>query len=275
MSVPEANMQAGKKAVQAFWEQAACGEELYLRDIDAAGYREQARQRYELEPYIEEFAGFAAAAGKKVLEIGVGLGADHQRFAEAGAVLCGIDLTERAVIHARRRLALFGLESTIATGDAENLAFADASFDIVYSWGVIHHSPDTPRAVAEIHRVLRKGGVARIMIYHTWSLIGYMLWLRYALLRLRPWTSLAQIYARHLESPGTKAYSVGQAARMFAAFSHVDIKTVLTHGDLLESAAGQRHRGPLLSLGRRIWPRALLRRFARGHGLFMLVTAVK
>jgi ubiquinone/menaquinone biosynthesis C-methylase UbiE len=268
-------MQSDKQAVQDFWQRAACGEELYLEEARTAGYLEQARRRYELEPYIEQFADFAGCAGRQVLEIGVGLGADHERFAQAGARLSGIDLTERAVAHTRRRLAADGLTSALSVGDAENLPFRDAAFDQVYSWGVIHHSPDTLRAVAEIHRVLRPAGTARVMIYHKWSLVGYMLWARYALLRLRPWTTLAAIYARHLESPGTKAYSVREANRMFSAFSAVRIEVVLTHGDLLESAAGQRHRGMLLRLARRIWPRALLRRFAGGQGLFMLITAVK
>jgi SAM-dependent methyltransferase len=264
-----------KQDVQDFWQRASCGEDLYLTGLDRAGYEQQARERYRLEPYIEEFAEFDAAGNLEVLEIGVGLGADHQRFAAAGARLSGIDLTERAVDHARRRLALFGLESRVQRGDAERLSFADASFDVVYSWGVIHHSPQTPRAVAEIHRVLRPGGVARVMIYHKWSLVGYMLWLRYGLLRLRPWTTLATIYSKYLESPGTKAYTVEEARVMFSKFAEVEIRTVLTHGDLLESAAGQRHRGALLSVARRLWPRALLRRLFAGHGLFMLITARK
>jgi SAM-dependent methyltransferase len=268
-------MQSDKKAVHDFWERASCGEELYLEEPRSDGYREQARRRYELEPFIERFADFAGCAGRQVLEIGVGLGADHERFAQAGALLAGIDLTERAVAHTRGRLAAQGLASALSVGDAEDLPFSAATFDVVYSWGVVHHSPDTRQAVAEIHRVLRPGGTARVMIYHTWSLVGYMLWVRYALLRLRPWTTLAQIYARHLESPGTKAYSVREAKRMFSAFSAVRIEVVLTHGDLLESAAGQRHRGRLLGLARRIWPRALLRRIAGGQGLFMLITAVK
>lgn len=261
--------------MQDFWERASCGEELYLPEARAASYFEQARQRYELEPYIESFADFAGCAAKRVLEVGVGLGADHQRFAQAGARLCGIDLTERAVAHTHRRLALLGLESALSVGDAEKLPFADASFDVVYSWGVIHHSPDTARAVAEMHRVLRPGGTARVMIYHKWSLVGYMLWARYALARLRPWMALSEVYARCLESPGTKAYTRREARRMFSSFAAVQVTVVLTHGDLLESAAGQRHRGRLLTLARRIWPRALLRRIARGHGLFMLITAVK
>ena len=264
-----------KQAVREFWERVSCGEELYLRDEGRQAYLEQARRRYELEPYIEQFAAFERARGQRVLEIGVGLGADHQRFAEAGAILCGIDLTERAVAHARRRLELFGLGSRLEQGDAENLAFDDDSFDLVYSWGVIHHSPNTPQAVAEIHRVLRPGGMAKLMIYHKWSLVGYMLWVRYALLRLRPWMSLADIYARHLESPGTKAYSVSRARGLFAIFRDVEIQTSLTHADLLESDVGQRHRGAFLSLARRIWPRALLRRIGSRHGLSMLICATK
>jgi len=155
------------------------------------------------------------------------------------------------------------------------LSFDDASFDLVYSWGVIHHSPNTPRAVGEIYRVLKAAWSGEDNDLHTWSLVGYMLWVRYALLGLRPWMSLADIYARYLESPGTKAYSVAGARRLFAAFGDVEIQTLLTHGDLLESAAGQRHRGAFLSLARRIWPRALLRKFGAGHGLFMLICATK
>lgn len=268
-------MSSEKNQVRDFWERASCGEELYLRAHDPDDYRAHARQRYELEPYIPTFADFKAATGLKVLEIGVGLGADHQEFAAAGAHLTGIDLTERAVEHARRRLALFGLSSILSTGDAEHLQFADESFDIVYSWGVIHHSPNTPAAVAEIHRVLREGGTARVMIYHKWSLVGAMLWIRYALLRLRPWMTLEQVYGRYLESPGTKAYTVDEARRMFAAFSRVQIRTVLTHGDLLEAGAGQRHKGRLLDVARKLWPRRLLRKYASNRGLFMLIVAVK
>ena len=268
-------MNENKKAVQKFWEQTSCGEDLYLDDGSPKAYADQAQRRYELEPFIEQFAGFGSTRDKKVLEIGVGLGADHQRFAEAGAVLTGIDITERAIEHVRHRLSQLGLSSTLSTGDAENLHFEDDSYDIVYSWGVIHHSPDTHKAVAEIHRVLRPGGIAKVMVYHTWSLVGYMLWMRYALLRFRPWMTLAAIYSRYLESPGTKAYSVRTARQLFVQFHSVEISTVLTHGDLLESAAGQRHSGALLKLARRAWPRSLLRRCAQRQGLFMLITAVK
>jgi hypothetical protein len=113
------------------------------------------------------------------------------------------------------------------------------------------------------------------MMYHKWSLIGYMLWARYALARLRPWTTLREIYSRYLESPGTKAYGGNEAKRLFAYFKSVDVGVVLTHGDLLKSAAGQRHRGGLLSLARRFWPRGVAAQSARGYGLFLLIRALK
>ena len=151
----------------------------------------------------------------------------------------------------------------------------DGSFDIVYSWGVLHHSPDTPRAIGEVWRVLRPKGTAKVMIYHTWSVIGFMLWCRYGLLAGRPLISLRELYDRYLESPGTKAYSTAEARQLFRAFTDVRIETVLTHGDLLESEAGQRHQGLLLNIARAIWPRWLIRRLFPNAGLFMLITARK
>jgi SAM-dependent methyltransferase len=268
-------MESEKAQVKDFWNRASCGEELLLPSVEREGYETQRRERYRLEPYIPEFAGFSRTAGLRVLEIGVGLGADHQSFAEGKAEMNGIDLTPRAIEHTTRRLELFGLKSNLQVGDAENLPFADGTFDVVYSWGVLHHSPNTQKAFREVLRVLKPGGNARIMIYSKWSLIGLMLWMRYALLRGRPFTSFEEIYSKYLESPGTKAYTVAGARALCEGFSHVRIRTVLTHGDLLTSGAGQRHQGALLDLARRIWPRWLFKIVAKDRGLFMLIDCVK
>lgn len=153
-------MNSKKQAVYDFWDQFSCGEELYLMGTDQKGYDNQARSRYKLEgDMIFPLARFSESKGLKVLEVGVGLGADHQQFAEAGAELYGIDLTEKAVEHTRKRLAYLGLESNLSVGDAEELDFPDESFDLVYSWGVLHHSPNTHKAISEVYRVLRWGGV--------------------------------------------------------------------------------------------------------------------
>jgi ubiquinone/menaquinone biosynthesis C-methylase UbiE len=272
----KSNPNIDKQQVHDFWNQASCGEALYLVCNDQAGYTSQAKARYALEgKMIFNLAGFERSKGLKVLEVGVGLGADHQQFAEAGADLFGIDLTKQAIEHTQRRFAIFDLKSNLAVGDAESLEFPDMVFDQVYSWGVLHHSPNTPLAISEVWRVLKPGGVASIMIYHKWSLVGLMLWVRYAFLRLRPWLTLNQIYARYLESPGTKAYSVKEARQMFIAFSEVHISTPLTHGDLLGSNVGQRHRGFVLTFVRKIWPRWLIRRCFPEAGLFMLIKAKK
>jgi len=268
-------MGSNKQQVFDYWNKASCGEDLYLFGNNKVDYESHAKYRYQLEPYILDFADFQSANNKRVLEVGVGLGSDHQCYAKAGADLFGIDLTERAVTHTQHRLSLFGLKSKLAVGDAECLDFPDEYFDLVYSWGVLHHSPDTSKAVNEVWRVLKQGGEARIMIYHKWSLVGLMLWIRYALLSFRPWLTLNKVYAKYLESPGTKAYTVKQARVLFSKFDSVDIRTVLTHGDLLDSDAGQRHYGFALRLARKIWPRPLFRRLFPGLGLFMLINARK
>ena len=264
-----------KQQEKNFWEEASCGERLYLDSLTKEGYLRQGERRYELEPEILSFAEFDKHKGQKVLEIGLGLGADHQKWAEAGTVLYGVDLTKRAVEHTGRRFELTGLKSNLLVGDAESLPFPDNFFDVVYSWGVLMSTPDTPRAIREVHRVLKPGGVSKIMLYHKYSMVGYMLWLRYALLRGRPFTSLLNIYMNYLESPGTKAYSLKEAYILFKDFEVEHIDTFLTHGDLLTSPAGQRHRGKLLSFVRLVWPRRLIRYFFSKQGLFMTIKAKK
>jgi len=273
--ISDKTMPSDKKDVHEFWNKHSCGEELYLATEEIEGYQQQLRIRYELEPFIPIFAEFDRWRDADVLEIGVGLGADHQRLAESGARLSGIDLTERAVSHTQRRLNLLGHASNLHVADAEQLPFPENVFDLVYSWGVLHHSPNTQAAINEVWRVLRPGGSARIMIYNKYSVIGLMLWLRYGLFRLKPWLSLEHLYSNYLESPGTKAYTYEAASTLFKKFDNVEIDSVLTHGDLLSSSAGQRHQGTLLNLARRIWPRQLIRWAFPKSGLFLMIKAKK
>jgi ubiquinone/menaquinone biosynthesis C-methylase UbiE len=265
-----------KESVRNFWNEKACGE-VYAAGIDLREQLEnQARTRYAIEPELNSFADYRAAGGKDVLEIGVGMGADHLEWAKAHPrSLSGIDLTERAIRFTADRLHLYGLRSNLCLADAENLPFSSASFDIIYAWGVLHHSPDTARAIQEVHRVLRPGGIAKVLIYHSRAIVGYLLWLRYGLFALRPSRTLSDIYAHHLESPGTKAFSIAEGQSLFASFSSVDLRVALGPGDLLEGSVGQRHRGPLLSIAKAVWPRWLIRRTMQGHGGAMLITAVK
>ena len=264
-----------KEKVAEYWQAASCGEDLYLLQTDRDGYRLQSEARYQLEPYILPFMEPERWRGKRVLEIGVGLGADHQRLVEAGAETTGLDLTERAVEHARHRMHLFGLTSTLIQGDAEELPFADASFDLVFSYGVIHHTPHTAKAAAEIMRVLKPGGTFKVMIYSKWNLVGLMLWMRYGIMAGKPWRSIADIYAHHLESPGTKGYTIPEAKALFPGAIEILARVQLNHADLLSSGAGQRHAGPVLMVARRLWPRWLLKRIAGRLGSHLLIEGSK
>ena len=156
-----------KERVRAFWQAHPCGTKFSDAEIGTREFFARIEaHRYAKEWHIPEAADFAGARGLRVLEIGCGLGTDGVRFAKAGADYTGVDLTDAAIELARKRFELSGLRGELRVSDAENLDFADESFDLVYSHGVLHHTPDIARAVSEIHRVLKPGGRAIVMLYH-------------------------------------------------------------------------------------------------------------
>jgi len=156
-----------KEQVRAFWQAHPCGSKFTEAEIGTREFFERVEaHRYLKEWHIPGAADFAGARGLQVLEIGCGLGTDGARFARAGADYTGVDLTEAATDLARKNFELSGLPGRFKVADAEKLDFADNSFDVVYSHGVLHHTPDTARAVSEVHRILKPGGRAVVMLYH-------------------------------------------------------------------------------------------------------------
>ena len=140
--------------VRAYWEQEPCGTDRAvvgdLHKHSREWYEEVERFRYEVEPFIHSVAQFTRHRGKRILEIGVGAGTDHLQWARAGCDCFGVDLTDAGIETTKERLALYGLASTLQRVDAETLPFDDGFFDLVYSWGVIHHSAHPDRILAEI-----------------------------------------------------------------------------------------------------------------------------
>lgn len=120
--------------------------------------------------------------GKKVLEIGCGMGLHTETMVRAGADVTAIDLTETAVEATKRRLELKGLEARIFQANAEEMPFEGGSFDFVWSWGVIHHSARTTRIVREIARVLAPGGECRVMVYNRNGISAGICYLRHHLI---------------------------------------------------------------------------------------------
>lgn len=258
-----------KDDVRQFWNSNPCGSR-YLQSGD--NFETHARARYSLEPHISGFAQFASAQGLKVLEVGVGMGADYLEWLKAGALVTGVDLSSESIERARRRAEICGFSPDLHVADAEHLPFPDNSFDILYSYGVMHHSPHTAQCLTEALRVLKPRGQARIMIYHHASLVGIMLWLRYGLLKGK---SLRRTVYDHLESPGTKTYTHAEAHSLMSEFSNVSMRQVFSPGDLLLNQPSARFRSPIYRWIWRLYPRWLMEKLAHRLGLFLLISATK
>ena len=156
-----------KERVRAFWQAHPCGTKFSDAEVGTREFFDRVEaHRYAKEWHIPDAADFAATKRLRVLEIGCGLGTDGVQFARTGADYTGVDLTEAAIDLARKNFEQRGLPGGFKVADAESLDFADESFDLVYSHGVLHHTPDIARAVGEIHRVLKPEGRAIVMLYH-------------------------------------------------------------------------------------------------------------
>jgi SAM-dependent methyltransferase len=165
--------------------------------------------------------------GAQVLEVGCGMGAMTMNWARSGARMTAVDLTPTAVEQTRRRLEIFGLQADVRRADGRDLPFEDGTFDYVYSWGVLHHSPDLDRSIAELMRVLKSGGGFGVMLYHRHSfLYGYMVrflegFLHYEDRFLDP-LALASRYGdggREEGNPHTWPITKSEARALFGRFS--------------------------------------------------------
>jgi len=252
-----------KDQVRAFWQANPCGTKFSDAEPGTRRFYELVEaHRYDKEWHIPLAAGFANAGGLRVLEVGCGLGTDGAQFAEAGADYTGVDLTDAAVELAQKRFTLFQLPGKFQTADAENLDFPDDSFDLVYSHGVLHHTPDTVRAIQEIHRVLVPGGRAVVMLYHrdSYNYRVNISVLRRAgahLLRWKPGVTLVhkitgesleslrqhslqlktnqngylnaeQFLSQNTDGPGNplaRVYSRAEARQLFKNYSEVELRT--------------------------------------------------
>ena len=256
------------------WSQDPCGAE-FDREHEL-GTREFfdaiERHRYtEYAPWMPRVMGFDKFPNARLLEIGCGMGTDLLQFARGGARCTGVDLTPRSVEITRHRFALYGMSGDFMISDGEQLPFATESFDVVYSNGVLHHTPDTAGAIREVHRVLRPGGVARVMLYYRNSLnYWFEIVLRRGLLggEFLRGRSAEDIMSRvvefsdHEARPLVKVYSRKQARELFKRFSEVKVEVEqLTREEL-------RFLGPLVS-------QSLFERLGQRIGWNVVITATK
>ena len=170
------------------------------------------RYRYEKIDYLRDYVGFSKYKGKKVLEIGCGVGIDLLQFARSGSDVSAVDLTPNGIQLATANLAREGYQGDLRVGNAESLDFPDRSFDVVYSHGVLHHTVDTEKSIDQVYRVLRTGGEAIIMLYnrHSWFNLAAVL-------------SGTNIEHAKKDAPIIRRYSTGECRKMFHRFRDVQI----------------------------------------------------
>ena len=269
-----------KQQVREHWEKETCGTRYGVSDDIILYYRRIREIRARLEPWIEPFQGAPQWTGKRVLEIGVGAGSDFLAWVRAGAIATGVDLTQAAIKRTKEHLASENVNLSTVTlhvADAEHLPFDEGSFDLVYSYGVLHHTPDTMAALQEARRVLAPGGALRVMLYHYPSWTAWLLWAVHCLGRLRPFVSPRLAVFEHLESPGTRCYTVAEAHGLLSSAGFADIRASihLGPGDMLAIEPSMRYRSPMYRLLRLVYPRPLIRLFGNRLGIIMLIDATK
>lgn len=182
MTMPADNEQI-QGAVERFWDAKPCGSDTSDEAQYSVEYfREIQTHRYELEPHILDVLSSRSLQGKRVLEIGTGVGTDARTIIGKGALYTGINVDAGSCEATQRALEVFGLSGRVRQASAVDIPFSDGEFDVVYSFGVLHHIADVDRAVGEIRRVLKPGGQLIIMLYNRTS-INYQVEIRH----LRKW----------------------------------------------------------------------------------------
>ncbi len=201
---------------------------------DKQYYEAALQHRYHLYQEIPEIASFASFAGRDVLEIGTGQGADHYMFSKYGTRLYGIDITEKHCRMTREFLKAMGKDARVSCADACALPFPSDSFDHVYSCGVLLLVERIDHALAEIRRVLRPGGTTTIMLYnknsiHYW--IKTRLYYGWVLNENALWgrDTVVDWYTDGIGYPKTYHYRPQDLPRLFRQFSRVEYRvTCLT-----------------------------------------------
>lgn len=154
--------------IKTYWNTQPCNVKHSLSPVGTEQYFEEVNQRrYFVEPHLRDFASFHLWRGKRVLEIGCGIGSDAEQFARHGAEYVGIDLSSESIDLCRRRFEVFGLEGEFYVMDGADRAAINSlgQFDLVYSCGVLHHYPDIHQVLDNIHAALVDQGELRFLVY--------------------------------------------------------------------------------------------------------------
>ena len=262
--------------VRAFWDRRPCNVRHSAQPRGSRAYFDEVeRRKYFVEPHIPAFADFPRWAGKQVLEVGCGIGTDTVNFARFGADLTAVDLSPESLALTRRRLEVFALEADLRLANAENLSqFPDGAFDLVYSFGVLHHTPNPAAAFAECRRVLKPGGELRVMVYNAVSYKTLWGWLQYiAQGRGWRWRDAIRYYAEaQADCPVAFTYTNGEAAELVAPLELVSLRNDHIFPYVIKDYIQYRYRKVWYF---RVLPRPMFRTLERTWGWHKLIVARK
>lgn len=194
--------QVSIEQVREFWDRRPCNIRHSPKPVGTREYFDEVEARkYFVEPHIPRFAEFERWSGKRVLEIGCGIGTDTINFARHGALVTAVDLSQESLSIARQRAKVYGFEQQIHfyLGDSEELSSVvpPEPYDLIYSFGVIHHSPHPERILAQVKRYTRQGTTLKVMVYHRRSWKAFWILIRYG---HGQWWKLADLVAKHSEA---------------------------------------------------------------------------
>ncbi|UCF34131.1 MAG: class I SAM-dependent methyltransferase [Phycisphaerales bacterium] len=203
------------KDVRAYWDDNVIGLEASSKEAGSDAFFEE-YTAYGAERYADAvaFYRFDAFRGKRLLEIGCGLGRELELYTRNGAWTVGLDLSYNALKLATKYFRYRKAKLRALSSNAEQLPFPDEVFDVVVSLGVLHHTPDTEKAISEVHRILRPGGEALIMLYNRWSWFNLLATL-----------SGVGYEKQEADAPIVKMYSRRQIVRMFRRYRDIRIVT--------------------------------------------------
>lgn len=252
-------------AVKGFWESrpvAAAAVPFSLGTADYFRYYDTLREANESVPFSYALHEYKEHVGRRVLDVGCGNGYVLSRYAKEGALVYGVDLTETGIDLCRRRFDFSGLNGHFTVGSAEDLPYPDNAFDVVCSMGVLHHTPDTEKAVREIFRVLKPGGRLIVMFYHRNSAkLRVNLFLR----RMIQFRSLQQL-VNEVDGPGNPKGDV---------YSEYELRDLLKSFERLSIFAGFLRGTHVVPVIGGIIPKALLKPLEGSLGWFLYAKGVK
>jgi len=216
------------EGVRDYWNARPCNVRHSRQEVGTREYFNEVEQRkYFVEPHIPPFADFPRWRDKRVLEIGCGIGTDTINFARGGARVTAVDLSDRSLELARRRAEIFDVSDRIEfhVGDCEQLdqLIAPQRFDLVYSFGVLHHTPHPERALEHIASLMDRGSELRLMLY---TKVSYKLFWIMRAEGVWDMGRIDELIARNSEAqtgcPVTYTYTRGELSRLLHQFEIVE-----------------------------------------------------